>query len=65
MNITKNNIDALNAVVTIEISKSDYTAKVEKKLADYKKNATIPGFRNGAVPMSLINKQYGKCLKII
>jgi trigger factor len=30
MNITKNNIDALNAVVTIEISKSDYTAKVEK-----------------------------------
>jgi len=62
MNITKNNIDALNAVVTIEISKSDYTAKVEKKLADYKKNAIIPGFRKGAVPMSLINKQYGKAI---
>jgi trigger factor len=60
MNITRNNVDALNAVVTVEVSKSDYAEKVEKVLADYRKNATIPGFRKGAVPMSLIQKQYGK-----
>lgn len=62
MNITKTNIDALNAVVTIEVAKEDYASKVEKILADYRKNASIPGFRKGAVPMSLINKQYGKAV---
>lgn len=62
MNITRNNVDALNAVVTVEVSKSDYAEKVEKTLADYRKNATIPGFRKGAVPMSLIQKQYGKAV---
>ncbi len=62
MNITRNNVDALNAVVTVEVSKSDYAEKVEKVLADYRKNAAIPGFRKGAVPMSLIQKQYGKAI---
>lgn len=62
MNITRNNVDALNAVITVEVSKSDYAGKVEKTLADYRKNAAIPGFRKGAVPMSLIQKQYGKAV---
>lgn len=62
MNITRNNVDALNAVVTVEVSKNDYASKVEKVLADYRKNASIPGFRKGAVPMSLIQKQYGKAV---
>lgn len=62
MNITRNNVDPLNAVVTVEVSKSDYAEKVEKVLADYRKNAAIPGFRKGAVPMSLIHKQYGKAV---
>ena len=62
MNITRTNVDALNAVVTVEVSKNDYAAKVEKVLADYRKNASIPGFRKGAVPMSLIQKQYGKAV---
>ncbi len=62
MNITKNTIDALNAIVTVEIVKADYAPKVEKVLADYKKNAAIKGFRKGTVPMSLIHKQYGKAV---
>ncbi|MEC4047818.1 trigger factor [Flavobacterium sp. SUN046] len=62
MNITRNNLDALNAVVTVEVSKSDYAPKVEKVLSDYRKNAAIPGFRKGTVPMSLIQKQYGKAV---
>ena len=62
MNITRNNVDALNAVVTVEVAKKDYAEKVEKVLADYRKNAAIPGFRKGAVPMSLIQKQYGKAI---
>ena len=62
MNIKKQQIDDLNAIVTVAISKDDYAVKVNKVLADYKKNANIPGFRKGAVPMSLIQKQYGKAV---
>lgn len=62
MNITKNQVDALNAVVTVAITKEDYKQKVDKVLQDYRKNASIPGFRKGAVPMSLIEKQYGKAV---
>jgi len=62
MNITRNNVDALNAIVTVEVSKSDYAENVKKVLADYRKNASIPGFRKGTVPMSLIQKQYGKAV---
>jgi len=60
MNITRKDIDNVNAVLTVEIAKEDYAPKVEKALANYKKNAAIPGFRKGAVPMSLIQKQYGR-----
>ena len=62
MNITRNNIDALNAVVTVEVSKADYAPKVEKILENHRKNAAISGFRKGTVPMSLIQKQYGKAV---
>jgi trigger factor len=62
MNIKREQVDALNAVVTVAISKEDYQPKVEKVLQDYRKNANIPGFRKGAVPMSLIKKQYEKAI---
>ncbi|ESU29491.1 Trigger factor (TF) [Flavobacterium limnosediminis JC2902] len=62
MNITRSNVDALNAIVTVEVTKEDYAGQVEKVLAGYRKNASIPGFRKGAVPMSLIQKQYGKAV---
>lgn len=62
MNITRNNVDALNAIVTIELAKEDYQGNVDRVLTDYKKSANIPGFRKGAVPMSLIKKQYGKAV---
>ena len=64
MNITKKDIDALNALVTVEISKEDYSEKVEKVLNDYRKNANIPGFRKGHVPMGMVKKQYGKAVMV-
>ncbi len=60
MNITKTSIDALNAVITVNVVKDDYANNVEKVLQNYRKNASISGFRKGAVPISLIKKQYGK-----
>jgi len=64
MNITKEQIDDLNAVVKVAISKEDYQDKVEQILKDYRKQANIPGFRKGQVPMGLIKKQYGKAVLV-
>ena len=64
MNITRENIDALNAVVKVDIAKEDYSDKVEKILSDYRKSANIPGFRKGHVPMTLVKKQYGKAVLV-
>ncbi len=62
MNITREDLDALNAVVKVEIVKDDYATKVEKILTDYRKTANIPGFRKGHVPMGMVKKQYGKAV---
>ena len=64
MQITKEQIDALNAVVTVAISKEDYSDKVDEILKNYRKQANIPGFRKGQVPMGLIKKQYGKAVLV-
>ncbi len=62
MNITRENIDALNAVVKIDIVAEDYQEKVNKLLTDYRKKADIPGFRKGQVPMDMIKKQHGRSI---
>ncbi len=64
MNITKKDIDKLNAVLTVEVSKSDYSANVEKVLNNYRKTANIPGFRKGHIPMGMVKKQYGKAVLV-
>lgn len=64
MNISRENIDELNAVVKVDIAKADYSDKVDKILSDYRKTANIPGFRKGHVPMGMVKKQYGKAVLI-
>lgn len=58
MQITRTDVDALNAKVAITIEQNDFTDKVQSILKDYRKNANIPGFRKGHVPMGMIKKQY-------
>lgn len=64
MDITKKEIDNLNAVLSVEIKEEDYADKVQKILKDYCKTANIPGFRKGHVPMGMVKKQYGKAVLI-
>ena len=64
MNITRENIDDLNAVLKVRIDKTDYEEKVETVLKDYRKKATIKGFRPGMVPIGLIKKMYGRAVQI-
>ncbi len=64
MNITRESIDDLNAVLKIQVEKADYDGNVEKVLRDYRKKANIKGFRPGMVPIGLIKKMYGKAVQI-
>lgn len=60
MNVTLNNIDSANAVVSVKVQKADFQEKVEKSLRSFRQKANIPGFRKGMVPMGLIKKMYEK-----
>ena len=58
MKVTAQNHDEVSALLTVTIDNSDYKEKVEKQLINYAKNASVPGFRKGKVPLSMVKKQY-------
>ncbi len=58
MNVTAQNHDEVSALLTVTLDKSDYKDKVEKQLHHYAKNAQVPGFRKGKVPLSMVRRQY-------
>jgi trigger factor len=64
MNITKENTGNLTAEIKVEISQNDYQDKITKQLKEYQHKANIPGFRVGKVPIGMIQKMYGKPIKI-
>ncbi len=59
MNIIRENIDELNAVIKLTVEKEDYESQVAEVLKNYQRKAQMPGFRPGKVPASLIKKMYG------
>ncbi|MBR6604722.1 MAG: trigger factor [Prevotella sp.] len=64
MNISFENADKINGLLTLTIEKDDYQPEVDKILKDYRKKANIPGFRPGQAPMGLIKRQYGTAVKV-
>ena len=64
MKISAAKKNKLNGIITIVIEKNDYEQKVTSVLKKYSKTASIPGFRKGFVPLSLIKKQYGGAVKV-
>lgn len=64
MNITKKDINALQAELSITLSPSDYEVKVDSAIKKVQKQAAMPGFRAGKVPVGLIKKQYGKSILV-
>lgn len=64
MNISFENPDKINGLMTITVEEADYREEVNKTLKDYRKRANIPGFRPGQVPMGLLKRQYGTQIKM-
>ena len=60
MNIIKENIDDLNAVIKVKIVPADYQEKYNNALKRYQKKMDLPGFRPGKVPVDMVKKRFGK-----
>ena len=62
MNVTQESTGDLTAIVKIELVKEDYESQVNTVLKDYQRNANMPGFRPGKVPIGMIKNMYGKAV---
>ncbi|MCB9033900.1 MAG: trigger factor [Chitinophagales bacterium] len=62
MEIKKNQIDDLNATISIDLKQADYLDAVNASIKSYKKQAQIKGFRKGHVPDGVIRKMYGNAI---
>src|SRR5688572_28426960 len=62
MNIKTENINELNAVITVKIGHEDYEPTYEDELNKQQRKMVLPGFRPGKAPAGLVKKMVGKAL---
>lgn len=60
MNIQKEEVAPLNALIRIKLTPEDYKSDVDSAIKKFRKSASMPGFRPGHVPEGMIKKMYGK-----
>lgn len=60
MNLTFEKQGADKALLKVDIVESDYADKVKDQLKKLGQTQTIPGFRKGHVPFSMLEKRFGK-----
>ena len=59
MNISFEKTGNVTGLLTITLAKADYAANVEKTLKDYRKKASLPGFRPGHAPLAMLKSRFG------
>ncbi|MCK5369681.1 MAG: trigger factor [Cyclobacteriaceae bacterium] len=64
MDIQLEKNSSTEALIKIKLKETDYQPKLKEKLKSYSKKANIKGFRPGKVPISLIEKMYGKSILV-
>lgn len=64
MDIQLEKNSSTEALIKINLKEADYQQKLKEKLKSYSKEANIKGFRPGKVPISLIEKMYGKSIMV-
>jgi trigger factor len=62
MQVTELAADGLKRQFKIVIPAGDLAAKVDERVAEMARTASMPGFRPGKVPAGLLKKQYGQAL---
>ncbi|NLR90954.1 MULTISPECIES: trigger factor [Flammeovirga] len=51
-------------LLTVNVAEADFMPEYKSKLKQYAKGANMKGFRKGKVPMSMVEKMYGKQVKM-
>ena len=64
MDIKRVAIDAVNEVIVVNVPHMEYKGQVAKRINEKMPLATVKGFRKGAVPKALVEKQYGAAIKV-
>lgn len=64
MNIEREDTGTLTATLKVKLTPEDYNPGVERTLKEQRKTASLPGFRPGQVPMTLIKKRIGKSVLV-
>ena len=63
MDIKRVATDAVTETIVMTVVQMDYKGQVAKRINEKMPLATVKGFRKGAVPKDLVEKQYGKAIK--
>ena len=64
MEIKRVAVNSVNEIIVLTVPQMDYKGQVAKRINEKMPLATVKGFRKGAVPKPLVEKQYGKAIKI-
>ena len=64
MDITQAKLSVNTLKLTVHVKESDYESSVGTSLLNYRKKMTVPGFRQGKVPMSLVKKKYELSVRV-
>ncbi|MCL2218747.1 MAG: trigger factor [Chitinispirillia bacterium] len=63
MKTTVSTPETWKRVIEFEVPAADFSAAVDAKLAEYRRDARLPGFRQGKVPLSVIKQRFGEAAK--
>ncbi|MBP6184884.1 MAG: hypothetical protein KA479_08060 [Saprospiraceae bacterium] len=61
-NVVREDLDQLNAVLTVQVPMNVYKPIFETKLKDFKRKAQIKGFRKGHTPEGFVKRMYGQSI---
>ena len=62
MQVTELANDGLKRAYSVTVTAADMSASRDKRLAEIAKTVTMPGFRPGKVPMSVVKQRYGSAV---
>lgn len=58
--VARQDVDQLNAILTVTIEKSEYSPVFNTELDKYRRDAHLKGFRKGKAPAGLVRKMVGR-----